>query len=146
MFDLDLGLEAAIQRPFKPKSILHELKMQLFQNVPESVKAYARELQGKDWRFYAVSQDRGTCYLDAKVITIPDWVIIKRPIKEKIWYISHELSHAFDTSRSAHGPAFMSILKDICPEDCIEYELGYKPRNARAAGIGAPKPITLLDL
>lgn len=37
----------------------------------------------------------------------------------------------------------MEALKSVCPEDCIHYELGYKPRNAAAAGIRVKRAETV---
>lgn len=114
----------------------------MFKDVPESVKVYARELRDAGWKFHAVDQTRGYCDYKYKIITIPTWVILKRSVQEKTWYIAHELAHAFDVKRSHHGDSFMQMLVRICPADCIHYELGYKPRNAARNGIVQP----LLDL
>lgn len=118
-----------------PDSISKEHMPLIFQHVPESVKAHARILLEKGWRIYTVNQSRGRCYGGwKKVITIPVWAI-KREVGYKTWYIAHELAHAFDECIHNHGPEFMEWLKAICPEDCIHFELTYKPRNAASAGI-----------
>ena len=131
---LELSLD---NRPkFMPDSISREHMPLIFRDVPESVKAHARILLEKGWRIYAVNQTRGRCYGGwKKVITIPVWAIKDKRPNYKTWYISHELAHAFDNCQHNHGPEFMEWLKAICPTDCIHYELGYKPRNASAAGI-----------
>lgn len=123
---------------FKPNMASAEYAKRVFTDVDASVKEYAKTLMDKNWSFYAVAQQRGRCYQNQRVITIPIWVI-NRNTREKVWYIAHEMSHAFDECRHEHGPEFMDWLKRICPQDCIHYELGYKPRNAAAAGITAPK-------
>jgi hypothetical protein len=118
----------------------------MFRDVPESVKIYARGLRDqKQWKFYAVNQSRGRCFFDSKTITIPMFAI-NRGIDYKTWYISHELSHAFAGAHANHGPEFMRWLKQICPKDCVHFELGYKPRNAAAAGIRKPGDIDSFDL
>jgi predicted metal-dependent hydrolase len=86
-----------------------------------------------------VSQDRGYCNSGRKIITIPTWVIKKNNLQEITWYISHELAHAYDKCLHLHGKEFMNWLIKICPSDSIHFELGYKPRNAKAAGIGQSK-------
>ena len=143
----DLGLDS-YKRKFIPNMISREHMPKIFENVPESVKYYARDLRDSEWRFYSVSQSRGTCYADHKVITIPVWVIDRRDLGEKIWYISHEIAHAYDGCIHEHGPEFMEWLKRICPQEYWHYELGYKPRNAKAAGIRNPAEVEfkLVDL
>jgi predicted metal-dependent hydrolase len=118
--------------------IVPEAVPQIFQDVPEQVKFFARILRKEEnYRIYAVNQRRGRCYYNVKVITIPTWVITSAHTNsgKKTWYIAHELAHAYDLTRSNHGAGFMEALKDICPKDAIHWELGYKPRNAAAAGI-----------
>lgn len=129
--------------PFTPNKINGTYAQQIASTSPLSVKDYAKDLISKGWRIYAVDQRRGTCYLHRKVITIPVWVIKNNHGngKELCWYLSHELAHAYAWIHDRcgdHGPKFMRWLKQICPPDCIHYELGYKPRNAKAAGIRAP--------
>lgn len=51
------------------------------------------------------------------------------------WYTAHEMSHCYEP-QDGHGDRFMAKLIQLCPENCIHYELGYKPRNAARAGIG----------
>lgn len=142
---LDLGFDNpnAFKRHFMPDSIERDLTINMFEGIPESVKAYARTARDSGWRFYVVDQSKGRCYGGEKVITIPKWVIlwhITHPNDinktKKTWYISHELAHAFEGCRDNHGDRFMSWLKQICPENCIHWELGYKPRNATRNGIG----------
>lgn len=110
------------------------------------------------YRFYVVNQQRGRCYYQDRVITIPLWLwnstelnatlirhLNRMPTdREKLlyraWYISHEMAHATNyihnkDTLDAHGPNFMEELKAICPENAIHFELGYKPKNALAAGI-----------
>lgn len=135
---LDLSISAVAEPEFKPYMIARDHRASLFENVPESVKNYARTLRDRHgWKFYPVSQNRGRCYYRGKVITIPVFAIL-RPTDYKTWYISHEMAHAFDTSRSNHGDPFMRILKDICPPEWVHHELGYKPRNAARNGITKP--------
>lgn len=133
---LELGVNAA---SYTPGNVSPEGMKELFKDVPESVKVYARKARDEmGYRIYVVDQTRGYCQPRARVLTIPLWVI-SRSVQEKTWYIAHELAHAFDKCIHNHGPEFMEWLKQICPPDCIHYELGYKPRNAASAGIGQPK-------
>lgn len=131
--------------PFKPYKISSEHRRTLFEGVPESVKNQARQKQSEGWKFYAVDQDRGRCYYGSRVITIPVWVITRRSIGERIWYISHELAHSFAGWRANHGSDFMEELKRICPPEFVHFELGYKPRNASAAGIRKPGELYTWD-
>lgn len=135
MYDpLELGVD---NRPkFMPDLISVDHMPLLFKDVPEEIKNHARNLRDQGWRFYTVRQRNGKCYRGwRKVITIPVWVIDKKPLGYKIWYICHEMAHAYDNCLHNHGPEFMEWLKRLCPTEHIHYELGYKPRNAKAAGI-----------
>lgn len=122
---------------FTPRSINTVAAQSLFTGVPDSVKTIARELLSNGWRFYCVDQNRGTCYSGHRVITIPTWAT-HRSIDYKIWYICHEIAHALVSAAHGHDSVFMAKLIEICPPDCIHHELGYKPRNASAAGIQKP--------
>lgn len=112
--------------------------------LPESVVATYRSLVHKGWRFYIVTSNRGYCNMLRKEITIPLWAL-HRGTAYYTWYFCHEMAHAIDCCKHKHGPEFMRILQEICPADCVHFELGYKPRNAQAAGISKPS-IPLIDL
>jgi len=128
---------------FEPRSVNASLARSLFIGVDQSVKDKAKELLLLNWKIYVVNQSRGRCYYKQKTITIPSWVLLTKSTDYKIWYICHEMAHALATVKDNHGPAFMATLISICPKRCVEFELEYKPRNARSAGIGA---ITMDDL
>jgi hypothetical protein len=129
---------------FTPNSVNRELMKTLFTGVDDSVKEKGKELIALSWRFYVVEQTRGRCYYKQKVITIPSWVQLKKDVDYKIWYICHEMAHAYNyinnpKTHDNHGPLFMDWLIRLCPERCIENELEYKPRHAASAGIGVKK-------
>ena len=135
---LDLGLDSIEDTiDFKPKNIVHSRMIELFQNVPESIKTIARELLSQGWKIYLVSSRRGMCYYRSKTITIPEWCIDYEKPGYKVWYIAHEFAHTFARGDN-HGQRFMKELKRICPQEYVHYELGYKPRNASIAGITEP--------
>lgn len=148
---LDLGLETKVST-FKPNCIVPNMSEQVFTGISENTKRIARDLMSAGWRFYCVDQVRGRCYYSDKVITLPLWIVQNKSQAAqpgyREYYICHEMAHALDKTRSNHGPEFMQILQRICPVEYVHYEIGYKPRNAIAAGIGKPKdkPTTLLDL
>lgn len=98
------------------------------------LRSHYRELKRRGWKFYVVAQSRGRCYYHDKVITIPTFAARAEP-DYKVWYIAHEMAHAYAGHQAAHGPIFMMWLKIICPASSAHYELGYKPGNAAAAGI-----------
>jgi len=120
---------------FMPYGIESELTpKEWLGDIPESVKIHVRNCASQGWRFYPVNQKRGRCYYNDAVITIPMWVI-RSPLEgKKIWYISHEIAHVY-TPRDNHGSKFMARLREICPKEFQHWEIGYKPRNAIAAGI-----------
>ncbi len=138
---LDIDDPAWLYR-FKPKNVRAGDNKRLTADLPESVKSHLRSLISAGWNIYIVDQRRGYCDDRAKIITIPVFALNKT-LEYKIWYLCHEMAHAIAGCKYNHGPEFMKVLQDICPKDCIEFELGYKPRNARAAGIGE---ITLEDI
>lgn len=138
-FDVgSLDLDISTEPVFVPNMVSKDHAPLMFRSVPESVKIHARNLRDAGWKFYPVKQVRGCCYYREKVITIPAWAIEKETQKlgYKTWYISHEISHAYAGYHAHHGPDFMKKLIEICPPEFVHYELGYKPRNAAAAGIG----------
>lgn len=141
----EIGIDCTPE--FRPNMIAPAHMPLIFKDVQPSVRAIAKDLLSRDWKIYAVNQRRGRCYYRGKagVITIPVWAI-DHALDYKVWYICHEMSHALDTSRSHHGPEFMRILQDICPKESVHFELGYKPRNAAAAGIKQPGFIDTFDL
>lgn len=140
----DLGFsQTRIEPIFTPYLVSNEHADLVFKDIPESVKTFIRPKLADGWRFYATKQTRGRCYYRSKVVTIPVWVIESKLPGKKIWYVSHEVAHTY-TPGDQHDQLFMAKLREICPEQYQHYEIGYKPRNALAAGIR--KPITLADL
>lgn len=55
------------------------------------------------------------------------------------WYIAHELAHLlqrqFNKHSTQHDKYFYQAFKLLCPAEYQHYELEYKPRNAKAAGV-----------
>ena len=91
----------------------------------------------KGWRFYVVEQERGRCYFQQRVITVPIWAI-QKGLDYRTWYLAHELSHFLASTNGytgQHGAPFMEELVKICPKNCIHFETTYKGRNASMAGI-----------
>lgn len=96
----------------------------------------ASELLSTGWRFRVSKGRRGYCYYRTKTITIPKHALrLSRGAGYDEYYLAHEMAHAKAGKAAAHGPAFMACLQSLCPPAYVHYELGYKPRNAKAAGI-----------
>ena len=98
----------------------------------------------RGYTLYGADLDRGFCDWDRKMIVIPQWITRRNRPKGKgddryvIYYLAHELAHGYAPTHnevSLHGPGFMRIFKEICPEDLWHYEVDYKPKLAKAAGI-----------
>lgn len=87
------------------------------------------------WKFEVTNTIRGYAYHRSLRITVPLWAF-KRGIGYVEYYLCHEAAHAFGNYN--HGPAFMAKFKQICPVDLQHFELEYKPRNAKKAGIAMP--------
>lgn len=92
------------------------------------------ELLAQGWKIFVTSQTRGWVRPQARWITIPEWAITKG-LGPNYWvyYAAHEMAHAYGFHN--HGPQFMDKFKELCPPELWCYELGYKPREAKAAGI-----------
>lgn len=144
---LDLALSSST---FKPKCINTSMGLEVLRPMKDSVKAQAKALFASGWKFYFVDQTRGTCYYSSKTITLPTWAML-REVEYRTWYLCHEMAHALTpvhiTQLRPHGIEFMENLIRICPNESIEFELEYKPRNAKASGIGVTvgKKIYTLD-
>lgn len=89
---------------------------------------------------YGVDAVRGFARYKNKTITIP---IFAKEYGGKYltYYCAHELAHLYanrytrKTYIAPHGPEFMNWLKKLCPKNCIHYELEFKPKIAKHAGI-----------
>lgn len=99
--------------------------------------------------FYAVDQNAGRAYYNRKgrrIVTIPVSVMKLNDSGAKPGYftnyVAHELAHHYHHISghhgSSHGLEFMHWMKQLCPKEYLHYELEYKPRFARAAGIRKP--------
>ena len=138
---------------YSPKQINWPLTGQFFGQSHLSIfRPNLQKMLSEDWKLFVINQQRGFCYHSAKTLCLPEWLsnpkIIQRHIERlniipdqeefenyQIWYLAHEISHYLSGPKAKHGPIFMENLKSICPSNAIKYELGYKPRNAKAAGI-----------
>lgn len=112
-----------------------DASLEICDGLPDSVIAQYQSLCRDGWKFWVVTSSRGYCNMRRREITIPIFARTKGSLYYT-WYFCHEMAHAIDRCRHQHGPEFMRILQDICPANCIHFELTYKPRNAQAAGIG----------
>ena len=93
------------------------------------------------WRLYVTDTVRGRTRYDRKDITVPKWAFNTDKIGYEIYYACHEIAHILAPAKKGnhHGAEFMAAFKKICPVEFQHYELGYKPRLAKAAGIRRPK-------
>lgn len=76
-----------------------------------------------------------------RVITIATWAWNKYKPGYLEYIIAHEMAHHFAHALegcTGHGEAFQIWLKRLCPPQWVHYELAYKPRAAKAAGIRKP--------
>lgn len=135
-------------QPFKPNMIDPATSRAVFKGVNEILPFYARQLIEVGWNLYGTTQGCGRCYYNSRVITYPSWILDKS-IDFREWYLAHEMAHAYNWingTEDNHGPVFMYFLKVICPAYAVYHELGYKPRNAAAAGIGRLPKVKMSDL
>ena len=113
------------------------------------------------WRIYITDCNRGCCCHRPRYVRIPRWVIdinngdapslfingrwhnAKTSMPGYyIYYLAHELAHVMVGPGINHGPKYMEMFKRICPPELWHYELGYKPRLAKKAGITAREEMT----
>jgi hypothetical protein len=111
------------------------LRTKIFDSDISILIAKYVELKNKGWQVFAVDQQRGRCYYSDKVITVPVWALQSDKKGYWIYYLSHEIAHAYCGYGAGHGLQFQEKLKEICPEEYLHYELDYKPAFAAAAGI-----------
>ena len=116
--------------------------MNFYQYLSPSLKETYIDLLEIGWEISLTDNKRGQCTAKGKErkITVPVWAIAKNSKEPGFldWYAAHEFSHAFDYMNRKtmdHGPAFMDLLKKICPASCIHFELTYMTKGAIAAGI-----------
>ena len=105
-------------------------KQTAYQTVVDSYN----KLLSDGWDIYVVKQVRGHCWYGSHIITVPLWAF-ERSEAYVIYYLCHEMAHAFAGYEAAHGPAFMAMLKRICPAGYLHFETGYKLKEAVEAGI-----------
>lgn len=118
-----------------PKNIDARLTNMLVKSASYHILlSWITPLIGDGWQILVTTQSRGYCHAARRIITIPIHATSK-PADYLTWYLAHEIAHAYDQCMHNHGKEFMEWLIKICPNDCIHHELGYKPRNAKQAGI-----------
>lgn len=81
---------------------------------------------------------KGYGYPATREVTIPVWVMrghgkAARPGYTK-YYIAHELAHVH-SGDIGHGVDFYESFTKLCPKSYHRFELQYKPRSAKSAGI-----------
>lgn len=91
-------------------------------------------------RILATNNRGGICYYqgDNPAITIPTWSY-RKGVEYLAYYVAHELSHAFAYQLDkfpGHGAVFMKWFIRLCPLESQRFEIEFKPRFAKAAGIG----------
>jgi hypothetical protein len=101
------------------------------------------------WQGYVTDSNNGRSRSTVKTITVPLWAFNMNPRDERIhkndpsyaiYYYAHEAAHAWVSHNkvkddSPHGRKFYEEFKRLCPPSLWHYELSYKPRDAKRAGI-----------
>src|SRR5690606_37765030 len=116
----------------------YEAKTRSLGRIP--VKINDRKL-----RFFATNQNASWAIYNRngeRLITIAkDMLRSPRP-GYGTYVVAHELAHHYANFKhkvNGHGEMFMYWLKQLCPPELVHYELEYKPKFARAAGIRKPE-------
>ena len=103
------------------------------ESLPSSLSFHIKALNSIGWQFLAVNAKRGYCSYKEKVITIPAHAFSHRDKQYLTYYIAHEVAHA--VTRQPHNEKFARFLKPLLTAEQYKYELAYKPRAAKAAGM-----------
>lgn len=132
-------------------------RKQIRDNRLDTVLAVSAKIHNGDFPMptvYLVDQVNGKCFYGRNKEEICDVLIplfaFKNGIEYLTYYIAHEFAHAWVYSSSLagdiewpgvnyHGPEFMKRFKLLCPSEYWHYELSYKPKLAKAAGITGTK-------
>lgn len=126
----------------RPNKVVDSLTLQLMTVFLPKILANFKDEHLEEvlsqYSIYVVNQTRGWCRYKKKWITIPSWVFSKGE-STIVYYLAHELAHAYTKMKYGyqdnHGPKFMSSFISICPTEYQYHEYGYKPRNAKSAGV-----------
>lgn len=96
------------------------------------------------WEVYVVDANRGHARASSKTCTVPKWATIK-DVKGKVsndyevYYAAHEIAHAWNLQVYGnvvdHNDTFYEFFKKHCPPNLWHYELNYKTREPKKAGI-----------
>jgi hypothetical protein len=121
----------------RPKKIMHEQSKELRERL-----ANLNIQIPDDYEIYVTDTAKGWHNRKNQTITVPLWAYNALGENKQhqndpeyvIYYACHEIAHAL-APLDAHGPKFMKAFMEICPNHLHHYELNYKPRNAKAAGI-----------
>lgn len=95
---------------------------------------------------YVTDSSNGRYRRSIKTVTVPVWAYNHTHKKTDydaeyaIYYVAHELAHAWvhaeeEDDDSPHGARFYKWFKKLCPPHLWHYEIEYKPRDAKRAGI-----------
>lgn len=79
------------------------------------------------FKMFVTERDRGTCYHDAKVITLPRFSLEEGDSHYFDFYSIHELSHLL-CDVGGHCPEFYEIFYKLCPKKYWYWELNYQKK------------------
>ena len=126
----------------KPRKICKDLQEIINSRVEELITksklSVKLKKQLREIPAYICDQKQGVCFYDRGYFTIPLWAY-KRGQDYFIYYVSHELAHwatrLVCPQHTGHSKYYYNYFKKICPIELMVYELDYKPKNAKDAGI-----------
>ena len=134
----------------KPRNIMPRLSGELWSRLTDTLTV------PPGWDIYVTHSNKGYARSNSKTCTVPVWAytmaaaeknIHKDDPRYALYYLAHELAHAWAYVNGGnirlHGPAFYTEFKRLCPPQLWHYELGYKSRDAKRAGID-PNPLVNL--
>lgn len=120
---------------------IFELKREICAAAPPWMQAIICKIAVR-----VVRSRRGRASYSNCTATVPLWAWQKgREFAH--YYLSHELAHHvahFGSGYRGHGEIFQAALQRLTPY--AYFELGYKPKLAKASGITAPRGTELVDM
>lgn len=105
----------------------------------KAIRLAAKLWPDHDCRIRVKRTRKGWAHPETREVTIPVWVMRSSRPGYATYYVAHELAH-IHAGTHLHNSDFMESFKSLCPRSYWKYETEYKPRNARAAGIGKTNP------
>jgi len=126
----------------QPRNIMPRLSGELWARLTDTLNV------PPGWDIFVTHSNKGYARSNSQTCTVPFWSVDMSDAERYIhhndpdhatYYLAHELAHAWTYVNGGnirlHGDDFYKEFKRLCPPELWHYELQYKTRDARRAGI-----------